>query len=138
MNSIKCIEHLRKFPGGYGVDGSFGQVAAFISGLDAAKDEYLLEGFREWLIVKVGFGSNLGWSILALHVIFPGRSKMHPSGFSEDESKYAGEMLIDLLLEFLKIRSSGGLTGIYHAYITWLRKQEWYREGFPGYLEEPE
>jgi hypothetical protein len=56
-------------------------------GFDAALEWTLLDGFREWLVVKAGFGGNLTWSALML--------KMTPEGISELASLKSGPIVED-------------------------------------------
>src|SRR5689334_22386721 len=54
-----------------GLDGSFEQFTTFVSGVDAGNDWQLLTGFREWLIVRLGYGNNLTWPGHVLWLAFP-------------------------------------------------------------------
>jgi hypothetical protein len=38
---------------------TYAVVAAFVSGYDAAYEYGMLEGFREWLVLRLSMGSNL-------------------------------------------------------------------------------
>src|SRR2546426_1003256 len=63
------LEHFMKRPGMYVSPVEFAVVAGFLQGLHVATG--VLTGFREWLVVKLGYGNNLAWPALALRLIFP-------------------------------------------------------------------
>jgi hypothetical protein len=113
----------------YGLDGSFEQFAAFISGVDAGNDWQLLTGFREWLIIRLGDGNNLTWPGLVLRLAFPGgwpglRDRLK----DPDQNRIASETLFRLLDEFLARRATPGEpAGIFDEYLTWRNAQSWYK-----------
>jgi hypothetical protein len=113
VETRELLAAIRRRPGLFGLDGSFGQYCAFVEGMNAARDGQLLTGFREMLIARLGDGNNLTWPGLVRRVA--GEGPVAP-------------VLFDLLEEFLERRSrSDGLVGIYDEYLTWLRAQSWYR-----------
>jgi hypothetical protein len=120
-----------------GLDGSFGQAAAFLEGVNAGQGGSWLAGFREWLIVQAGVGFNLTWRGLVLHLAFPsGLVGGAGSPLSEDDDKVVTAVLFRELDKFLEIRNTAdGLVKIYDLYLKWLRKQEWYEPGSPNYLD---
>ena len=116
---------------------SYAAAAAFVLGYDFACEGGVLHGFREWLIVRLGFGNNLAWSALVLEVAFPGPGNplesVHSSSANE---KHAIEVLFQLLREFDEKRGTrDGLRRIFFEYDRWLTTQEWYTPGSPGWIE---
>lgn len=140
MDTARILEYLRSRPGIVGLDGSFGQVAAFVEGVNAAQDGLFLTGFREWLIVRAGVGANLTWRGLVLLLAFPEECEARNSALrSPDKDRQAAATLIGLLFDFLEVRSApDGFVKIYDSYTKWLRRQEWYSPQNPSYLDREE
>ncbi len=137
MDRDRTLDMLANRPGMLGLDGSFGQRAAFVEGLDTASDGSFLVGFREWLIVRAGFGNNLTWQGLVLHLALDGWGERESLAkrTAEDEV-VAGRVLVDLLVQFLSERDAPyGLIKIHDRYLTWLRAQDWYRPVQPQYRQ---
>ncbi|AZM51997.1 hypothetical protein DMA15_04835 [Streptomyces sp. WAC 01529] len=67
------IADVRRRPRLYGLT-TFGEVAAFLTGMDAATDWRFLEGFREWLASRSGLGANLAWQVLVIRIAYPGEN----------------------------------------------------------------
>ena len=123
MDYRTLFANVRRRPGLYGLDGSFGQYCAFLTGLDTGNAGQLLVGLREWLVVRVGTGNNLVWPALVKHAAFPGQ---HP--FQGLDEQHLVDTLFDLLDEFWEIRSRhDGTTRVFDEYLTWLKAQSWYR-----------
>jgi hypothetical protein len=116
-------------PGLYGLDGSFEQFAAFVSGVDAGNDWQLLTGFREWLIVRLGDGNNLAWSGLVLRLAFPdGWPGLRDRLKDPEQNRVASETLFQLLDEFLARRAAHDEpAAIFDEYLTWRRAQSWHK-----------
>jgi hypothetical protein len=55
----------------FGVQNSFGGFCAFLQGIDAGNDWQLFIGFREFLVIRARFGTNLAWHGLILRLAFP-------------------------------------------------------------------
>ncbi|WP_433199358.1 hypothetical protein ACQP1G_06445 [Nocardia sp. CA-107356] len=106
----------------YGLDGSFGQFVAFLSGVDAGNDWQLLTGFREWLVVRLGDGDNLVWSGLVLHLAFPDQQSGRRDLLANPEdNRVAVDKLLELLDEFLTRRTGHReLVRVFDEYLTWL------------------
>jgi hypothetical protein len=100
----RLFSDLHRRPSSYGLDGSYPQYIAFITGCDAGNDWGLLVGFPEWLAMKVDSEANLTWSTLVL--IAAGLSPTTMSDFSagEQSNSEATEALFALLDEFLSER----------------------------------
>jgi hypothetical protein len=114
----------------------FDVAAAFLEGFDTAVNDGALIGFREWLIIKLGYGNNLGWPRLVLYLAFPD-TKEPQRQLSTAEQKTAMIAMRDLLKEFAQDREApNGLLRIYLRYYKWLRNQDWFDPSYPGYFEE--
>ncbi len=136
MDLKRTLELLRDHPAVLGVDGSFGQAAAFIEGVNVGQQGGMLAGFREWLVFRAGDGANLNWRGLLLRLALPDGYQGGLAGLSSDDEQKLIGMLFDQLGEFLAARESAdGLLRIYDAYLKWLRNQDWYTSDSPSYLE---
>lgn len=97
----------------------------FITGYDAATSYFLLEGFREWLIVQLGEESSLAWPGLVEMVV---ERDAPPHLHSDtDYNALKVEALFRLLDEFLELREKrNGLAKIFSDYLAfrsdWLAK----------------
>lgn len=127
MDYRQLFSGIGKRPGLYGLDGSFREFVAFLSGVDAGNDWQLLTGFREWLIVRLGFGDNLVWSGLVLHLAFPGQqSGLRDLMADPENNRIAVDRLFELLDEFLARRAEHGeVVRIFDEYLTWRKTQSW-------------
>jgi hypothetical protein len=116
---------------------TYAAVSAFVLGYDLAAQGGVLKGFREWLIVRLGAGNNLAWMALVLHLAFPGKSDPQVAlQSSAATQRHAMDILFQLIAEFDDYRAApDGLRKIYFEYEQWLRKQNWYGPGSPGWLE---
>jgi len=124
----KLFSDIHDRPGMWGLDGSFGQFCAFLTGVDAGNDWQWLCGFREWLIVRADTGNNLHWSGLVLLLAFPGDQTGRRALLAEPEhDKRAVDTLFTLLGEFLDRRAEhDGTVAVFDEYLTWLKAQSWY------------
>jgi hypothetical protein len=75
-------------------------VAAFVQGYDMAYEGGVLNGFKEWLVLRLQKGSNLGWSALVLDIAFPNACDPEESLGTPESERLAIETLFDLLAEF--------------------------------------
>ncbi|WP_158708833.1 hypothetical protein [Streptomyces sp. NRRL S-920] len=89
----------------YGLS-TFGEVAAFLTGMDAATEWRFLEGFREWLASRSGLGSNLAWRVLVIRIAYPGEANDFWVADSHGESGEAVTVLFDELDSFLRDRET--------------------------------
>jgi hypothetical protein len=125
------FENIHRRPGLYGLDGSYAQFCAFVSGVDHGNDGALLTGFREWLVTRAGKGNNLTWPALVRHLAFPGTDR--PAAAPTDSpqtNQAAADRLFALLAEFFDLRAEhGGVVKIFDGYLAWLRTQSWYEPG---------
>ena len=123
------FQAIRRRPQLYGLDGSYGQFCAYLSGLDAGNDGRLLTGFREWLVTRLGDGNNLTWAGLVIHLARPdGPSSGREAVESADRDPAVIAKLFELLDEFFELTvRPGDVVRIYDEYLTWLKAQSWYR-----------
>ncbi|MEU7846715.1 hypothetical protein AB0B74_12135 [Micromonospora parva] len=136
MELQRTLEVLRRRPGMLGIDGSFGQTAAFLEGVNAGQQGGLLQGFREWLVVQVGDGANLTWRALVLRLANGESVGGGLEGLSADDERRITTVLFDQLDQFLAVReSTDGLLKIYDNYLKWLRRQDWYTPNSQSYLD---
>ena len=106
MDHRALFAAVRQRPSLYGLDGSFGQFTAYLSGVDAGTDGEALIGFREWLVVRLGDGDNLTWSGLALQLAFPGGwPGLRDRLADPEQNAVAVSTLFELLDEFLAERA---------------------------------
>ncbi|WP_433271178.1 hypothetical protein ACQPZF_11720 [Actinosynnema sp. CS-041913] len=115
QNLLKGV-HAR--PGMYGLDGSYPAAVNFIRGCDFGNDFALLRGFREWLLVRLGYNSSLDWSALCLRLAF----EVEESGrttdpVSAEEHRRAVDTLFALVDGFLTdARDPHKLAAMYQEY----------------------
>lgn len=129
MTYRTLFAEVRERPGLYGLDGSFREFCAFVTGADAGNDWQLLTGFRELLVVRVGTGNNLTWVGLVLRLAFPDAESGWPGLLTTpDGDRAAVATLFRLLDEFLERRAAPGEpAGIFAEYQAWLQAQPWYQ-----------
>ena len=85
---------------------TYAVAAAFVFGYDHAADGKLLAGFTEWLVVRRGKGSDLGWSALVLDAAFPEAASPQNALLAGPEAeRHAIHTLFDLLAEFDELRA---------------------------------
>lgn len=96
------LEDIRWRPGAYGLDGSYRLFTTYIAGFHAGSGHTFLEGFREWLVVRVKGGNSLVWEALVLMLAFPGEAERSPFVRMDDErNAVAVGVLFDSLDRFL-------------------------------------
>jgi hypothetical protein len=132
-----ALQQMTKRPGMYLCPIEFDVAAAFIQGFDLASGGGVLVGFREWLVVKLGYGNNLAWSELVLRLAFPNAESPRQCLLQGGEQKRAVELLFRLLEEFWQEREAPhGLRRIYLRYQEWLQRQDWYGPTSPDYVAD--
>jgi hypothetical protein len=90
-------------------------LVAFLVGLDMGTYNALLNGFREFLILKLDGGNNLTWDGLVRQL-----------AAAEDDQALVG-CLFDQLDEFLaEARDPRVRSGIHREYFRWLQRQSWH------------
>lgn len=125
MNHREFFAFVQKRPGMYFYGESYTDFCNFISGYDAGTSYFLLEGFREWLIVRLGEESSLAWSGLVED--FAHTSISGVSDHDTNDNTLKVETLFRLLDEFLELREKrDGLAKIFSDYLAfradWLAK----------------
>jgi hypothetical protein len=98
-------------------DLPFDKLVAFVVGLDLGTRGRLLDGFREYLILRLGEESSLSWDGLAVKVTAPGAAP-RPANAEDDRAAVDGlfELLDEFLAEFPEGRSRQRL---HHEYLLW-------------------
>jgi hypothetical protein len=126
MDYRELFSQVHRRSGMFGLDGSFKMATAFVTGCDAGNAWCLLNGFREWLVVKLGHGNNLAWPGVVLQICFPNEpSAWAPYSLDEQHDPAATEALFALLDEFLEVRGQhDGLRRIFEEHGRWLEQQE--------------
>lgn len=120
MSLPHLLEDFRKRPGMYIPLTSFDHVVAFIQGCDSACYGGILAGFREWLVVKLGWGNNFSWSALARNIV---RNELPDECEDQDV-----ERLFALLEEFWDAREVyGGLQKMFVTHDEWVKQQDWHQ-----------
>ncbi|MFI6596886.1 hypothetical protein ACIBHX_11565 [Nonomuraea sp. NPDC050536] len=89
----------------YLLTGTYGEVCAFIDGMDHASGHNLMDEFRSWLIARGVTRPELAWWLLVLNDLFPGESGIDPKRFTKEENEAAIAELFALLESFLEQRS---------------------------------
>jgi len=99
---------------------SFDCICSYLLGIDSACNGDFLKGFNEWLAPTVGYGDNLAWTALILHLTFP-NSQM-PRRLLNDSSheKSAIACLFRHLEEFLEFKTLHGISQIMFRHQMWL------------------
>jgi predicted secreted protein len=88
------------------------QVVTYVTGLDDGTNGRLLDGFREFLVLRAGKGTNLVWWALVPTVVF-GRDDVV---VADENEQTVTEGLWDLLDEFLAEVVASGHHRIHHEY----------------------
>lgn len=129
MDYVKLFQNIKTRTGMYLEEESYYEAAAFLYGCDAGNECGLLQGFREWLIVRLDGPNNLAWSGLVLHSAFPDERDRAALPGSREHNQKAIHTLFDLAIEFLGERNKpDGLRLIFERYSDWLRRQPWFQE----------
>ncbi|MET8541072.1 hypothetical protein ABZW03_10505 [Kitasatospora sp. NPDC004799] len=106
MNHRDLITEVRAKPGLFGLDGSYRSSVAFLVGLDLGSSGGLLRGFSEWLVVRRGHRTSLGWQRLVLEVALAGESISGPADLDGAREQRSVDFLFALLIEFLELRDN--------------------------------
>ena len=109
----------------YGIDETYSSASAYVLGYDAATQGGLLNGFREWLLVRLGDPAltNLGWTALVLYEAFPDSDAPHNELRTTIGEARAFESLFRLIQEFdVVVCQYDGLRKIFFEYEHFCRK----------------
>jgi hypothetical protein len=102
---------------------SYDTLVTFVIGLDMGTESSLLDGFREFLILKLDDGNSLVWPALVPHLILD--DVRHPLGEAQEQAVTEG--LFDLLDEFLaEVNDPRRRRRLHHEYTIWLQSRSWY------------
>jgi hypothetical protein len=115
-------------------DESFASHMVFVMGLDAGTGWGLLEGFREFLLVKIDDESSLAWPGLVLWLVEPvGHKEVNPRELAAEVDRAATARMYQLLDEFLAIRHDrDGLAQIFGEYLAMLQRHGFTYENWGG------
>ncbi len=91
-------DSFKRRPGMFVGRVTFAAVVGFLNGYDTASDSALLDGFREWLAARLGYGENLVYWALAKKLIFPDGHPEEP--WSPETDQFAVTGLIELIDEY--------------------------------------
>ncbi|MEW1640147.1 hypothetical protein AB0469_39570 [Streptomyces sp. NPDC093801] len=118
MISGDLLARVQARPERFGLDGSYRSMATFLIGFDLGNSGGILRGFNEWLVVKLGHATSLGWSSLVLQMEFPCGEVRTADGLSSSQERRAVDRLFSLLSEFATVRESPmALAEIYSRYL---------------------
>ncbi len=114
---------------------TYDTVTSFLLGFNWAHEGCLLRGFNEWLVLRVGTGTNLVWSELPLYLAFPSVLNPRQELTSEANNQKAIQVLFECLESFFKETSDSlELRKLFVRYHRWIEKQPWYSEGSPDFV----
>lgn len=121
----ELFEDIRARFGMYLQDETYAAAAALVLGYDLACEGGVLAGFREWLVVRLNGGPNLGWTALVLHAAFPAATDPQQAVLASPETqRHAIDVLFGLLAEYDDVRTGrDGLRGVFLAFDRWLHQQ---------------
>jgi hypothetical protein len=124
MDYRTLFPQVRRRPEMYGVQNSFHSFCAFLQGVDAGNDWQLFTGFREFLALRAGFGTNLAWPGLILRLAFPEISSGVLDPLKDrGKERIAVDTLFRCLDEFLEQRAeTNGTERIFEAYFATFRQ----------------
>jgi excisionase family DNA binding protein len=100
---------------------NYEELVKFVIGLQHGRPDQM-SGFREFLVLKLNDGDNLGWPTLVARLVVPHAG--HPLSPEDDQAAVHG--LLDLLDEFLAETAGSGSRAIDREYLLWLQQQSWY------------
>lgn len=133
--SFSIVHEVCTRTGMYVAPATFRMVVAYLNGYNDAIHGGLLQGFREWLIVRANGGNNSLWHAIIPHIILPDADDPNAAiDESEANNARAIQMLETLFNEFSADLEQDGLRGVFHAYEKWLSTQSWYDESSPQFL----
>jgi hypothetical protein len=102
----------------------YDQLVAFLIGLDIGAQGAVLDGFHEYLLLRLGEESSRGWPWLVLQITVP-QTASHPGTDTDDQAAVAG--LFDVLDEFLaEFPASRSRSRLYHEYFLWKQQLSFY------------
>lgn len=109
--AIDASVDLRKMisrPSMYFLPVTFDTLSAFINGFDAAHSGTVLQGIEEWLQIRLGSRSCLGWPEIAFQILLPGVPVDHRWTLPMQSQAELAVRLRSLLEEFWSEREQVG------------------------------
>ncbi|MEV5573864.1 hypothetical protein AB0L06_27815 [Spirillospora sp. NPDC052269] len=85
----------------YLMNRTYGEVCAFMDGMDLCSGEQVMAGFRAWMIERGTTRPELSWWFLILADLYPGDRPPAPKFFSAEENLLAISRLFELLDAYL-------------------------------------
>jgi hypothetical protein len=107
MTPLELVRTMRKRAPMLGLDDSAASAIVYLLGFDEGTGGIALRGLREWMVEKLGGGTNLGWPGLVAHLSNAPLSRF-PFQLDKWESESVRVRLLDLLEEFLTERDGEG------------------------------
>lgn len=104
--------NIRNKTGMYLLKESYVAVASYIEGYNQALEGEVLNGFKEWLVVKGDLPDNLTWSVLVLDFLNLDDCSLTLVEQSNATSRLAINKLVNLYVEFDKTKTELGLKQI--------------------------
>ena len=129
-NFIELCQHIKRRPSMWLWPVKYYSAANLVIGYDVAMDELLLEGFREWIILKLGERCNWHWIRHIPLLVFPETPFLFEEWSevkaSPEQEKMAICRLFDELEEFYLVKKDRdkGLHWIYAQYDELCRKED--------------
>ena len=103
---------------------SYDKLIAFLMGLDIGAQGAVLDGFREYLLLRLGEESSVWWPGIAVRLTVP-HAASRPDTDIDDQAAVDG--LFDLLDEFLaEFPASRSRSRLYHEYFLWKQQLSFY------------
>lgn len=118
MDHRELLRSVRRRPGMYfgGSEPRFDQLVAFVTGLDLGSGHLVLDGFREFLILRQDEESSFAWSSLVLKQCFGEFTFPLTPG----QEMVAIEAVFDLLDEFLaEVGGPWARARLHQEYLLW-------------------
>lgn len=123
VNQLDHIQKLRKWPGAFGIGDLVESSVAYLLGYDAATDGAFLAGFREWLVLRLDDGANLGWpALLARLCAAPEHVALVLAHQPVPDEQAVRSAMFDLVEQFLRSRGEqGGLEATRADHERWIQ-----------------
>jgi hypothetical protein len=99
------LKYFRAHCGMYVMSGSYGEVCAFIDGMDFGSGGGNLSGFHSWLVARGVGRPELSWWLLALRDGNSVEQITNPAVFTRVQNSRAIEAMFDLLGEYVAHQS---------------------------------
>ena len=117
---IDLFRHIKSRPSLYMHPVKYSSAVALLAGYDLATDSLFLQGFCEWLVLKLGYRCNFYWGRIIPMIAFPEAPLdiFVENKLSNEQEEIAITTLFDELEEFYLVKkdSTKGLRWIYAQY----------------------